>query len=62
MVKAIKQACVFCRTQQGRPVQQLMADLTEARTSDGHPLFTQTSVDYCGPFTVAQARGREKKV
>jgi hypothetical protein len=39
-----------------------MADLHESRLADGEPPFTRTSLDYFGPLTVAQYRGREKKV
>lgn len=39
-----------------------MGNLPSARLADGLPPFTEKAVDYCGPFSVSQYRGREKKV
>lgn len=60
-VKKILRMCIICRKTQGKPQQQLMADLPLDRLQMDNPPFTNTGTDYFGPFMVARGRGQVKR-
>jgi len=53
--------CVICRKCQGRPGEQLMAELPADRLEQGKPAFSNTGTDLFGPFFVTRGRSREKR-
>ena len=44
--------CITCRKAAPRPVPQMMAGLPIERTTPGQPTFTNTGIDFAGPFTL----------
>ena len=52
-----KQICHQCLKIQARAQTQLMGQLPKARITPSTP-FSTTGVDYCGPFTYREGRGR----
>ena len=44
--------CITCRRAAPRPVPQMMAGLPIERTTPGQPTFTNTGIDFAGPFTL----------
>jgi len=61
LIKDVIRKCIVCRKVQGAPVPQLMADLPADRLEHGCPAFTNTGVDYFGPFFVTRGRTKEKR-
>ena len=57
LAKQICHQCLHCRKIQARAQTQLMGQLPKARITPAIPLST-TGVDYCGPFTYREGRGR----
>ena len=50
-------ACPRCRRVQPRPSRQLMGDLPPERVAADQPAFTNTGLDFAGPFLVGNGRG-----
>ena len=61
LTRKVLKACVPCRRRFGSPLSQRMADLPADRISPGLPPFTNTGVDYFGPFLVKQGRSQVKR-
>ena len=61
LVKAVLRNCIVCRKVQGKPSQQIMADLPKDRVTSHNPPFSSTGIDYFGPFMVSRGRGRAKE-
>ena len=61
LVKRILRKCVVCRKVQGKPSTQFMADLPKERVVGELPPFSNTGVDYFGPFHVLKFRKYEKR-
>ena len=57
LAKQICHQCLHCRKIQARAQTQLMGQLPKARITPSLP-FSTTGVDYCGPFTYREGRGR----
>ena len=54
--KKIVRNCIMCRKLHGKACDQLMADIPSIRVSVDCPPFTNTRVDYFGPFTIVHGR------
>lgn len=57
LIKDVVRRCVICRKTQGKPSEQIMADLPVDRVSGDLPPFSSTGTDYFGPFFVSRGRG-----
>ena len=57
LARQICHQCLHCRKVQARAQSQLMGQLPKARVTPALP-FSTTGVDYCGPFTYREGRGR----
>ena len=57
---SIKSNCVTCRKFRAATIQPIMADLPKERLAYQSPPFTNTGVDYFGPFYVTVHRTTEK--
>ena len=51
--------CVICRRKNPRPVPQLMGMLPSERTTPGNATFTDTGIDFAGPFTLKLGHTRK---
>ena len=60
-VRGLVSRCAFCRKQNARVSQQLMADLPVSRVRAGWRPFATTGIDYFGPLQVKVGRGTEKR-
>ena len=56
--REICSTCVSCRRVNPRPVPQLMGDLPLGRTQTSQPAFTNTGMDFAGPYTIRQGHTR----
>ena len=61
MVKRVGRSCPKCVQERAQPATQLMGDLPRERLAAFEPAFTNTAVDYFGPFVVSYGRGRTIK-
>ena len=57
LAKQICHQCLHCRKIQAKAQNQLMGQLPKDRVTPSRP-FSTTGVDYCGPFTYREGRGR----
>jgi hypothetical protein len=53
--------CMKCRRRKASPTKQVMAPLPELRTRKSLRAFSQTSVDFAGPFITKQGRGKSRE-
>ena len=60
-VKQLMYSCITCRKTNARPVFPRMAPLPEDRLVGDSPPFTNTALDFFGPFEVVNGRKREKR-
>ena len=60
-MRSIKSNCVTCRKYRAATIQPIMADIQEERLAYQSPPFTNTRVDYFGPFYVTVRRSTEKR-
>lgn len=60
-IRKIINKCTVCRRMSGKVGEQKMADLPEDRLLPDKPPFTNTGVDYFGPFDVRHGRGTVKR-
>ena len=60
-LRSIKSNCVTCRMFRAATIQPIMADLPVERLAYQSPPFTNTGVDYFGPFYVTVRRTTEKR-
>ena len=60
-LRSIKAQCLRCREFQAVTMQPIMSDLPKERLAYQSPPFTNTSVDYFGPFYATVRRTTEKK-
>ena len=60
-LRSIKSNCVLCRKFRAATIQPIMADLPKKRLAYQSPPFTNTGVDYFGPFYVTVRRTTEKR-
>ena len=58
---SIKSKCVTCRMFRAAAIQLIMADLSVERLAYHSPPFTNTEVNYFGPFYVTARRTTEKR-
>ena len=59
-IQMAERNCMVCRKNKCKPVHQIMAPLHELRTRNSMRAFSQTAVDFAGPFIVKQGRGRTR--
>ena len=52
--------CPKCRRVQPKPSRQLMGDLPPERVAADQPAFTNTGMDFAGPFIVGNGRGQSR--
>ena len=57
LAKQICHQCLHCRKIQAKAMTQLMGQLPKDRVTPSRP-FSTTGIDYCGPFTYREGRGR----
>ena len=60
-LRSIKSNCVLCRKFRAATIQPIMSDLPKERLAYQFPPFTNTVVDYFGPFYVTVRRTTEKR-
>ena len=60
-LRSIKSNSVLCRKFRAGAIQPIMADLPKERLAYQSPPFTNTGVDYFGPFYVTVRRTTEKR-
>ena len=60
-IKEWERACMQCRRRKATPAKQIMAPLPELRTRMSLRAFSQTSVDFGGPFITNQGRGKTRQ-
>ena len=60
-LRSIKSNCVLCRKFRAATIQLIMADLPKERLAYQSPPFTNTGVDYFGPFYVTVRRTTQKR-
>ena len=60
-LRFIKSNCVTCRMLRAATIQPIMADLPVEKLAYQSPPFTNTGVDYFGPFYVTVRRTTEKR-
>ena len=60
-LRSIKSNCVTCRMFRAATIQLIMADLSVERLAYHSPPFTNTEVNYFGPFYVTARRTTEKR-
>ena len=60
-LRSIVQRCVTCRKRRAETICPIMADLPRERLAFKEPPFTNTRVDYFGPFYVSVKRSTEKR-
>ena len=51
-------SCVTCRRVNPRPAPQMLGELPAERTKANQPAFTDTGMDFAGPFSIRQGHGR----
>ena len=61
ILRSIKAHCLRCREFQALTMQPIMSDLPKERLAYHSPPFTNTGVDYFGPFYVTVPRTTEKR-
>ena len=61
MARKIVNSCVICKKLQGKTGEQIMANLPTKRLTGDVPVFTNTAVDYFGPFLVVHGRRTLKR-
>ena len=61
-MRSIVQRCVTCRKRRAETISPMMADLPRERLAFKEPPFTNTGVDYFGPFYVSVKRSTEKRL
>ena len=61
LTRRVLSKCVVCRRSFGNSLTQMMADLPSDRVSPDLPPFTNTGVDFFGPFHVKQGRSLVKR-
>ena len=60
-LRTIQSRCVTCRKRKAETMTPMMADLPKERLAFASPPFTNTGLDYFGPFYVSVKRSTEKR-
>ena len=60
-LRTIQSRCVTCRKRKAETLTSMMADLPKERLAFASPPFTNTGLDYFGPFYVSVKRSTEKR-
>jgi len=60
-VKAVELSCAICNRRKAIPLKQQMAPLPQSRTQMSLKPFSNTSVDFAGPFMTRQGRRRAQE-
>ena len=58
-LRSIQSKCVTCRKRKAVTLNSMMVDLPKERLASGYPSFTNTRLDYFGPFYVLVERSTE---
>ena len=61
VIREWERECAECRRRKARATQQIMAPLPLARLQMSLKAFTRTAVDFGGPFTTIQGRGKRRE-
>ena len=56
MAKSVVKTCMICRKMKRKVCEQQMGQLPNQRTSPGEPAFSNTALDFFGPFEIKVAR------
>ena len=59
-IRAWENECSECKRRRNKPATQIMGPLPQVRLRFTFRAFDQTAVDYAGPFTTIQGRGRQR--
>jgi hypothetical protein len=60
VIREIEQDCTVCRRRKAVPVNPVMAPLPSLRLKKSMRAFSETSIDYGGPFLTKQGRGKPR--
>ena len=60
-LRTVVSKCVTCRKRRADTINPIMADLPRERLASREPPFTNTGIDYFGPFYVSVKRSTEKR-
>ena len=60
-LRTVVSKCVTCRKRRANTINPIMADLPRERLAYREPPFTNTGIDYFGPFYVSVKRSTEKR-
>ena len=61
VIREWEKECMECRRRKASPAKQVMAPLPELHTRKSLRAFSQTSVDFAGPFITKQGRGKHRQ-
>ena len=59
LARSVCRECVTCRRVTPQPMLQQMGDLPSVRTSSDQPVFSDTGMDFAGPFDIKQGYTRK---
>ena len=59
-VKEVEKSCNQCQRRKAKPAKQLMGALPANRLRPSFQAFTQVGLDFAGPFTTIQGRGKTR--
>ena len=60
-IREWEKQCNGCKRRRNKPASQVMAPLLKVRLRFTYRAFDQCGVDYAGPFTTFQGRGRKRQ-
>ncbi|XP_065192504.1 uncharacterized protein LOC135823588 [Sycon ciliatum] len=60
-IREMERKCPRCKLLKAKPAHQIMAPLPRTRITPSFRAFARTGVDFAGPFTTVQGRGRKRQ-
>jgi hypothetical protein len=60
-IRKVENECYECKRQKGKVKQQIMGPIPEFRLGKSMQAFSETAVDFAGPFVTKQGRGKSRQ-